>query len=63
MDNELTADDAARICGAAAAAGMTCLKNLFLLEHSNSFRACDGVDCGTWLQLRLPRPPQQIIRE
>jgi hypothetical protein len=63
MDNELTLDDAARICGAVAAAGMTCLKNLVLLELSNSFSACDVVDCGTWQQLRLPRPPQQIIGE
>jgi hypothetical protein len=63
MNNELTADDAARICGAAAAASMTRLKNLVLLELSNSFSACDVVDCGTWQQLRLPRPPQQIIGE
>ena len=63
MDNELTVDDAARICAAAAAAGMTCLKNLFLLERFNGFEACDIVDCATWRQLDLPRPPQEIIGE
>jgi hypothetical protein len=59
-DNNLTADDGARICGAAAAAGMTCLKTLNLGGHG--FTASDVVRCGTWRQLNLPQAPHEVIK-
>jgi hypothetical protein len=59
--NNLTADDGARICGAAAAAGMTSLKTLDLGD--NSFTASVVVGCGTWKQLNLPQPPDEVINK
>jgi hypothetical protein len=53
--NGLTADDGARICGAAAAAGMTCLKALYL--DGNGFSGSDVFGCEAWRQLNLPQPP------
>jgi Leucine-rich repeat (LRR) protein len=69
--NQLTADDGARICGAAAAAGMTRLKRLFLggnpytltPPRANRFSASSVVGCGAWRQLNLPQPPDEIVRE
>jgi hypothetical protein len=58
-DNKLTADDGARICGAAAAAGMTRLKGLNL--DSNGFSSFEVVGCGMWRQLNLPPPPSLDI--
>ena len=63
-DNQLTADDGARICGAAAAAGMTRLKTLDLSynpSHENAFSASSVVGCGAWRQLNLPQPPDEIV--
>jgi hypothetical protein len=62
--NELTADDGARICGAAAAAGMTRLKTLDLSNNpsrENPFSASSVVGCGAWRQLNLPQPPHDFV--
>jgi hypothetical protein len=64
--NQLTADDGARICGAAAAAGMTRLKTLDLScnpTRENAFSASSVVGCGAWRQLNLPQPPDEIVRK
>jgi hypothetical protein len=64
--NQLTADDGARICGAAAAAGMTGLKSLDLSYNpspENPFSASSVVGCGAWGQLNLPQPPDEIVRK
>jgi hypothetical protein len=63
-NNQLTADDGARICGAAAAAGMTRLKTLDLScnpSHENAFSASSVVGCGAWRQLNLPQPPHDFV--
>jgi hypothetical protein len=69
--NELTADDGARICGAAAAAGLTNLLNLDLRTPENLLLKNEGDDilsassivlCETWKQLELPLPPDEIVR-
>jgi hypothetical protein len=57
--NQLTADDGARICAAAAAAGMTSLKELDL--GRNGFDAWSVVKCEAWRQLKLPQPPDEIV--
>jgi hypothetical protein len=59
-DNRLNADDGARICGAAAVAGMTRLKMLDLQE--NNFFAPDIVSSEAWRELNLPQPPDEILR-
>ena len=59
--NQLTADDGARICGAAAAAGMTRLQALGL--GGDGFTGSDVVGCGAWRQLNLPQPPDEIVRK
>jgi hypothetical protein len=62
--NKLTADDGARIIGAAAAAGMTRLKELDLHgnpSRENPFSASTVVGCGAWRQLNLPQPPHEIM--
>jgi hypothetical protein len=59
--NNLTADDGARICGAAAAAGMTRLKNLHLLDGHLSVTSVVG--CEAWKQLNLPLPPDEIVKK
>ncbi len=56
----LTAEDGARVCGAAAAAGMTRLDTLGLQEFGLS--ASSVVGCSAWGQLGLPQPPDEIIR-
>jgi hypothetical protein len=64
--NHLTADDGARICGAAAAAGMTRLKVLDLRYNpspGDAFSASSVVGCGAWRQLNLPQPPDEIVRK
>ena len=57
---KLCADDVARICCAAAAAGMTRLKKLDLSGHDEMnpylFSSCE-----TWTQLDLPQPPCEIV--
>jgi Ran GTPase-activating protein (RanGAP) involved in mRNA processing and transport len=58
-DNILTADDGARICAAAAAAGMTRLNTLNL--ECGRFSAFDVVGCDMWMQLNLPRPPDHVV--
>jgi hypothetical protein len=60
-NNNMTADDGACLCGAAAAAGMSCLKELEL--SANDFRAASVVKCGTWRQLNLPQPPREIMKK
>jgi hypothetical protein len=60
-NNNMTADDGACLCGAAAAAGMSRLKELDL--SANDFRAASVVKCGTWRQLNLPQPPREIIKK
>jgi hypothetical protein len=64
--NELTADDGARICAAAVTAGMTSLKELHLHGSPQTdkfnFSASDIVGCFTWRQLKLPQPPDEIVR-
>jgi hypothetical protein len=60
-ENSLTADDVARICGAAAAAGMTRLEKLEL--GYNRFSGSDVVGCEAWRQLNLPQPPDEIVRK
>jgi hypothetical protein len=57
--NTLTAEDGARVCGAAAAAGMTRLQRLEL-EYMIGFCA-SSVGCSAWGQLGLPQPPDEII--
>jgi hypothetical protein len=59
--NELSADDGARVCGAAAAAGMSALLRLDLL--GNGFVASSVVDCDEWRKLGLPQPPDEIVRQ
>jgi len=62
--NKLTADDGARMCGAAAAAGMTRLKVLDLRHnpsYENPFSASSVVGCGAWRQLNLPQPPHDFV--
>jgi hypothetical protein len=58
--NELSVDDGARICGAAAAGGMTQLQVLEL--EGNGFSASSVVGSDAWRQLRLPQPPTEITR-
>jgi hypothetical protein len=58
-DNELIVEDGVCICAAAAAAGMTQLEELGL--WGNGFEAFDVVDCGTWGQLGLPQPADEIV--
>ncbi len=64
--NELTADDGARICDAAVTAGMTSLKELHLHGSPRTdkfnFSASDVVGCVAWRQLKLPQPPDEIVR-
>ncbi len=64
--NELTADDGARICAAAVTAGMTSLKELHLHGSPQTdrinFSASDIVGCVAWRQLKLPQPPDEIVR-
>jgi hypothetical protein len=50
--NELSADDGARVCGAAAAAGMTLLAALEL--EGNRFTAASVVGCEGWREAGLP---------
>ena len=50
--NELSADDGARVCGAAAAAGMTLLAGLEL--EGNGFTAACVVGCEGWREAGLP---------
>jgi hypothetical protein len=57
--NQLTADDGARICAAAAAVGMTSLTELDL--GGNGFDAWSVVKCEAWRQLKLPQPPDEIV--
>ena len=63
QNNGLTADDGARICGAAAAAGMTRLQTLDVVDRDHSFvrnhflSAADVVGCETWRQLNVLLPP------
>jgi hypothetical protein len=59
--NHLSADDGARICAAAAAAGMTNLKVLNLIE--NGFTASDVVACGAWRQLNMPQLPDEVVKK
>ena len=59
--NELSADDGARVCGAAAAAAMSALLRLDLL--GNGFIASSVVDCDEWRKLGLPQPPDEIVRQ
>jgi hypothetical protein len=59
--NELSVDDGARICGAAAAGGMTQLKVLEL--GLNGFSASSVVGSDVWKELGLPRPPDEILRQ
>ena len=59
--NELSVDDVARICGAAAAGGMTQLKVLEL--GWNGFSASSVVGSDVWKELGLPRPPDEILRQ
>ena len=59
--NELSADDGARVCGAAAAAGMSALQRLDLF--GNGFIASSVVDCDEWRKLGLPQPPDEIVRQ
>jgi hypothetical protein len=64
--NELTANDGARICDAAVTAGMTSLKELYLHGSPQTdrfnFSASDIVACVAWRQLKLPQPPDEIVR-
>ena len=59
--NELSADDGARVCGAAAAAGMPALQRLDF--EGNGFKASSVVDCDEWRRLGLPQPPDEIVRQ
>ncbi len=59
--NELSADDGARICGAAAAGGMTQLQVLKL--EGNGFSVSSVVGSDAWKELGLPRPPDEILRQ
>jgi hypothetical protein len=60
--NKLTADDEARICGAAAAARMMRLETLCL--GSDSFSSAARLfGCEAWGQLKLPQPPDNIVRK
>ena len=59
--NELSVDDGARICSAAAAAGMTQLQVLELA--GNRFSASSVVGSNAWKELGLPRPPVEILRQ
>jgi hypothetical protein len=58
-DNQLTADDGARICAAAAAVGMASLTELNLGQ--NGFDAWSVVKCEAWRKLKLPQPPDEIV--
>jgi hypothetical protein len=66
-----TADDAARICNAAAAAGLTQLKRLLLGEskcvhgmgNCGEYELSDIVECEAWKQLKLPQPPREILEQ
>jgi hypothetical protein len=55
--NDVTAGDGARLCHAAAAAGMTRLETLDLGVCSPS----DVVECEAWKLLDLPQPPEHIV--
>jgi hypothetical protein len=54
-----SADDGARICGAAAGAGMTRLMDLRLF--GDSFEVSDVVGCEAWRQINLPQPPDAFV--
>jgi hypothetical protein len=63
--NQLTADDAARICAAAAAAGITSLTTLDM--HSNSsrdrpFSSWDVVRCKALNEISLPLPRRLFLQ-
>ncbi len=62
--NELTADDGARICAAAVTAGMSGLKGLYLhgSTASDNLSAPDIVGSVAWRQMKLPQPPDEIVR-
>ena len=59
--NELSVDDGARICDAAAAGGMTQLQVLELGGIEISASSVVGSDA--WKELGLPRPPDEILRQ
>jgi hypothetical protein len=61
--NQLTADDGARICGAAAAAGMTRLTlNLNNNPSPRSpFSAVDVIKSKSWKQMSIPQPSHEIV--
>jgi hypothetical protein len=59
--NNLTVDDGARLCCAAAAAGLTALQKLNL--EGNGFDAASLVRCDEWAALRLPQPPDEVTRQ
>jgi hypothetical protein len=59
--NNLTTDDGARLCCAAAFAGLTALQKLNL--GGNGFDAASVVRCDEWAALSLPQPPDEIIRQ
>jgi hypothetical protein len=62
--NELTADDGARVCAAAVSAGMSGLKDLYLhgSTASDNLTAPDIVGSVAWRQIKLPQPPDEIVR-
>ena len=59
--NNLTTNDGARLCCAAAAAGLTALQKLNL--EGNGFDAASVVRCDEWAALSLPQPPDEVIRQ
>jgi Ran GTPase-activating protein (RanGAP) involved in mRNA processing and transport len=59
--NKLTADDGARICCAAAAAGMTNLMHLDL--DGNCFEPRSIVLCDSWQKFNLPQLPLDTVAE
>jgi Ran GTPase-activating protein (RanGAP) involved in mRNA processing and transport/ubiquinone biosynthesis protein COQ9 len=63
-DNSLNKEDAARICGAVAAAGMTRLQRLELYEIDgwyDDFRPPSVVGCEAWKQLGLSHAADDIV--
>jgi tetratricopeptide (TPR) repeat protein len=61
LNDSLTANDGARICAAAAAAGMTRLRTLELGRCG--FSVSRVVECEAWRQMNLPQPPSEIVRK
>jgi len=61
FNNELSANDGAFICSAAASSGLTSLHRLNL--EGNGFNASSVVGCDAWRDLGLPHPPDEIIRK